>query len=306
MRAAQKSDIKVLLLDHGALLPQSSLTLVDWRMTMLDLVRAVRHPRALARNLRNRLIHDIRSGDLIAVPTNLCSDVFAFSFGDPAGWHFLVDTVEPVCEAFENGRYGEMFATIGARSDCIRSHKDKRTLARDIRSLIERRENGTIGEVLDILKETHHPRLPDKVKRTETELANASQEEIEESRTLSQINKLRVIPYTELISLALFIKERTPFSTKHGVKGAQFENVLVVLGRGWNHYNWNKFLEWFPNQFPASKSDFYERNRNLFYVVCSRPKKRLALLFTQELSEEALDTLRSWFGKENVSPLMLN
>jgi len=219
---------------------------------------------------------------------------------------FLVDTVEPVCEAFENGRYGEMFATIGARSDCIRSHEDKRTWARDMRSLIERRKNGTIGEVLDILKETHHPRLPDKVERTETELANASPEEIGESRTLSQINKLRAIPYTELISLALFINDRTPFSTKHGVKGAEFENVLVVLGRGWNHYNWNKFLEWFPNQFPASQSDFYERNRNLFYVVCSRPKKRLALLFTQELSVAALDTLRSWFGEENVRALMFN
>jgi DNA helicase-2/ATP-dependent DNA helicase PcrA len=218
---------------------------------------------------------------------------------------FLVDIVEPVCEAFKNGRYGEMFDTIGARSDCIRSHKDKRTWARDMRSLIERRENGTIGEVLDIMKETRHPRLPDKVKRTETELANASPEEIEESRTLSQINKLRVTPYTELISLALFINDHTPFSTKHGVKGAEFENVLVVLGRGWNHYNWNQFLEWFPNKYPANKSGFYERNRNLFYVVCSRPKKRLALLFTQELSGTALETLCSWFEKENVNPLML-
>lgn len=219
---------------------------------------------------------------------------------------FLVDTVEPVCEAFKNGRYGEMFATIGARSDCIRSHKDKRTWAKDMRSLIEHRENGTIGEVLDIMKETRHPRLPDKVKRTETELATASPEEIEESQTLSQINKLRVIPYTELISLALFINDHTPFSTKHGVKGAEFENVLVVLGRGWNHYNWNQFLEWFPNKYPANKSDFYERNRNLFYVVCSRPKKRLALLFTQKLSGAALETLHSWFGKENVNPLMSN
>jgi len=219
---------------------------------------------------------------------------------------FLVDTVEPACEAFVNGRYGEMFATMGTRSDCIRNHKDKRAWARDMNSLIERRENGTIGEVIDLLQKTQRPRLPDKVKRTETELINKTPEEIEESRTMRQINKLRVIPYTELISLALFINDRTPFSTKHGVKGAEFENVLVVLGRGWNHYNWNQFLEWFPNKFPASKSDFYERNRNLFYVVCSRPKKRLALLFTQELSESALDTLRSLFGEENVLALMFN
>ena len=175
-----------------------------------------------------------------------------------------------------------------------------------MREVRESRENGAIGKVLDILKKTHRPRLPDKVQRIETEIANASPEKIEESRTLSQISKLREITYRELISLALFINDRTPFSTKHGVKGAEFENVLVVLGRGWNQYNWNQFLEWFPNQFPPSKSDFYERNRNLFYVVCSRPKKRLALLFTQELSEAALGTLRFWFGQENVSPLMLN
>ena len=218
---------------------------------------------------------------------------------------FLIDTVEPTCAAFQNGHYGEMFATIGVRSDCIRSLTDKRTWAKDMQTLNDLRKTGTIGEVLDLLKETRHPRLPDKVQSTETELANASPEDLEESRTLRQISKLREIPYTELISLALFVNDHTPFSTKHGVKGAEFENVLVVLGRGWNHYNWNQFLEWFPNRFPADKADSYERNRNLFYVACSRPKKRLALLFTQELSEVALGTLRSWFGEENVNPLMI-
>ena len=219
---------------------------------------------------------------------------------------FLVDTVEPACKAFLNGRYGDMFTTIGARSDSILSLKDKYTWARDMRTLNELRETGTIGEVLDLLKKTRRPRLPDKVQRTETELANASPVDLEESRTLSQISKLREIPYTELTSLALFVNDHTPFSTKHGVKGAEFENVLVVLGRGWNQYNWNQFLEWFPDRFPADKADSYERNRNLFYVACSRPKKRLALLFTQELSEIALDTLRSWFGDENVNPLTFN
>lgn len=218
---------------------------------------------------------------------------------------FLVDTVEPASLAFQNGRYGEMFGTIGARSNCIQSFADKRAWARDMRSLIELRETGTIGEVLDLLKETRRPRLPEKVQNTETELANATPEGINESRTLSQISKLRKIPYTELISLALFVNDHTPFSTKHGVKGAEFENVLVVLGRGWNHYNWDQFLEWFPNGYPSNKADFYEQNRNLFYVTCSRPRKRLALLFTQELSGTSLGTLRSWFGEENVIPFML-
>ncbi len=218
---------------------------------------------------------------------------------------FLIDTVEPTCVAFQNGRFGEMFATMGAHSVNIRSLEDKKAWVRDMTALIDLRDTGTIGEVLDFLKETRRPRLPEAVQRRETELLNAKPEEIDKSLTLIQISKLREIPYTELISLALFVNDHTPFSTKHGVKGAEFENVLVVLGRGWNQYNWNQYLEWFPDRFPVNKANFYERNRNLFYVVCSRPKKRLALLFTQILSEVALATLRSWFGEENVNPLTL-
>lgn len=68
------------------------------------------------------------------------------------------------------------------------------------------------------------------------------------------------------------------------MKGAEFENVLVVCGRGWNQYNWNQMLEWSNTAVPDEKIDTFERNRNLFYVACSRPKKRLAILFTQQLS----------------------
>ena len=216
---------------------------------------------------------------------------------------FLADTIERSCSAFTAGRFGEMFGVIGPKVGRLANVEDKRNWARDMQRLVELRESGTIGDVVDLLKETRRPRLPDAVVRTERRLAEAEREEIDESRTLRQIEKLRPLPYSELISLAAFINDHTPFSTKHGVKGAEFENVLVVLGRGWNQYNWNQFLEWFPDEYPAGKENSYERNRNLFYVACSRPKTNLALLFTQELSEEALKTLEGWFGPENVSPL---
>ena len=218
---------------------------------------------------------------------------------------FLVDTLEPACEAFREGRFGDMFTAIGSRKVNIRSLEDKQLWANSMNELVNLCLNGTIGDVLDHLKQTHRPRLPDAVQRTEDELAKAMPEEMEDSRILKQINNLRSIPYAELTALAMFVKNHTPFSTKHGVKGAEFDNVLVVLGRGWNHYNWDQFLEWFPDQFPGNKADAYIRNRNLFYVSCSRARKRLVLLFTQELSEGALATLCSWFGEENVSPFTL-
>ncbi len=199
-----------------------------------------------------------------------------------------------------------MFEAMGTHSVKIQNIADKREWIQTMTALIKLRETGTIGAVLDYLKVTNRPRLPEVVHKRELELLAASQEQIAESTTLSQISKLREIPYTELIALALFVNDYTPFRTKHGVKGAEFENVLAVLGRGWNHYDWNQFLEWSPNLFPREKAEYFERNRNLFYVICSRSKKRLALLFTQKLSTRALSTLQSWFGSENVNPLKVD
>jgi DNA helicase-2/ATP-dependent DNA helicase PcrA len=215
---------------------------------------------------------------------------------------FLADTVEPACAAFLDGKFGEMFSVIGRQAGNLSNLAEKREWTRDMQRLVELREKGTIGEIIDLLKATRKPRLPDAVLRTERRLAEATREEIDASRTLLQIEKLRPLPYSELIALADFINDHTPFSTKHGVKGAEFDNVLVVLGRGWNQYNWTQFLEWFPNRYPGDKEESYVRNRNLFYVACSRPKKNLALLFTQELTPGALRTLEGWFGAANLSP----
>ena len=46
-----------------------------------------------------------------------------------------------------------------------------------------------------------------------------------------------------------------------------------------------------PLAIPPDRHDAFERNRNLFYVTCSRPKKRLGVLFTQRLCGAALQTV---------------
>jgi DNA helicase-2/ATP-dependent DNA helicase PcrA len=214
---------------------------------------------------------------------------------------FLADTVEPACAAFSARKFGEMFLAIGGKGGRLSSFAEKCDWTRDVQRLLELRATGTIGDIIDLLRDTRKPMLPDTVLRTEKKLAEATREEIDASITLRQIERLRSVPYSELIALSEFINDYTPFSTKHGVKGAEFENVLVVLGRGWNQYNWNQFLEWFPNRYSHNKEESYVRNRNLFYVACSRAKRNLALLFTQELTQDALNTLECWFGAENIS-----
>ena len=91
-----------------------------------------------------------------------------------------------------------MFSVIGKKIGHLSNVAEKRAWARDMERLVELRLTGTIGDVVDLLKESRRPRLPDAVLRTENRLAEAAREEIDESLTLQQIEKLRPIPYSEL------------------------------------------------------------------------------------------------------------
>ena len=126
-------------------------------------------------------------------------------------------------------------------------------------------------------------------------------------RALKELGDLRAVPYQEIVALCRYLSCHSPFETKHGVKGTEFENVVVVVGRGWNRYNFNAMLELATDdpQIPTNKQAAFERNRNLFYVTCSRPKRRLAVLFTQQLSASAMQTLSNWFGDDTMEAVNL-
>jgi DNA helicase-2/ATP-dependent DNA helicase PcrA len=130
--------------------------------------------------------------------------------------------------------------------------------------------------------------------------ARLSGEEL--GRSLQSLNDLKAIKYAEIISSSRFHHEQSPYATKHGVKGAEFDDVLVVVGREWNMYNFAQMLDLSCQSRALSmkESQAYVRNRNLFYVACSRARNRLAILFTQELTTQGLATLDNWFGAEQV------
>ena len=216
---------------------------------------------------------------------------------------FFADKLEPACDAYKQKRYGEMFTLLGDAAPKLGSHADKVAWAAAMDGLCGLRETGTIGVVVDHIRETGHPLLPDPILRREHEAqvwTGADGETPPDS--VRRVRRLREVAYREMIALDQFIDGHTPFATKHSVKGDEFENVVVVLGRGWNLYNFNQYLEWAaaPDGISAVDWDTYERNRNLFYVSCSRSTTRLILLFTQLLSNEALATLTAWFGADAV------
>jgi DNA helicase-2/ATP-dependent DNA helicase PcrA len=219
---------------------------------------------------------------------------------------FFADTLEPACEAYLDHRYGEMFLALGGSIPPIRSLADKQQWSDSMERLIELRKNGTVGDVIDHLRQSRRPRLPDTVELSERDLAQFDTAASEEMpRALKELQDLRTVAYSEIITLTRYLAGHSPFETKHGVKGAEFENVIVVIGRGWNQYNFNEMLELEQDvaHISPAREQAFERNRNLFYVVCSRPKRRLAILFTQQLSGVAMQTITKWFGNDSIRAL---
>lgn len=224
----------------------------------------------------------------------------AISKLDDATLEFLGRVVEPTCAAYKAKKYGQMFDVLG-QGGTLKKHSEKQAWANDMKSLDALRENGTVGDVLDLLKKTRRPRLPDNVTRREDDMAAFNPDAGEtEKPSVNRHRRLREVKYQEIVSLVRFVDGFTPFATQHSVKGAEFENVLVVFGGGWNHYNWPRMLEYMAAgaKPTAAHQKGFNRARNLFYVSVSRPKRRLAVLFTQTMSDKSLGVLNMLFANK--------
>lgn len=224
----------------------------------------------------------------------------AISKLDDATLEFLGRVVEPACAAYKAKKYGLMFDVLG-RATTLQKPSEKKAWEDDMKSLDSLRENGTVGEVLELLKTTRRPRLPDNVTRREIDMAAFDPTAGEpEKSSVNRHRRLRDVKYQEVVNLVRFVDGFTPFATQHSVKGAEFENVLVVFGGGWNHYNWQRMLEYMvPGAKPtAAHQKGFNRARNLFYVSVSRPKRRLAVLFTQTMSDKSLEVLNTLFANK--------
>jgi DNA helicase-2/ATP-dependent DNA helicase PcrA len=220
---------------------------------------------------------------------------------------FLLDLVEPCCDYFANKRYGPMFDLLKRSRPRMRGRSDKTGWMDLFRALNAARNAGTVGDVLDVLFNQEYFSVPQAVMSRDRKWRSALRElsdgqTLNEPRRLVEYGNLRSVSYLEVMALRDYVEENTPFSTQHGVKGAEYPNVLAVFGGGWTQYNFADMLAKFPTRNNLNERDRnrFEKSRNLFYVACSRAKSDLTILFTTELSHTALETLREWVGEANV------
>lgn len=213
---------------------------------------------------------------------------------------FFMNKVEPVYEALKNNNAKGLFEALGLERRPIQSIEHKRQWKK-LGDDLEVARKGTIYQVLKALEDNRLFGLPPKV--TEKLEAFDRWNEGEEVITLHRkpISTFYGISYKEVINAISFQKPETEYSTDHGVKGEGYENVILVMGRGWNNYKFDEILPLNPAQIKDAKQlKAYVRNRNLFYVCCSRAKKRLALFITVPVDGAFMKYLENLFGTENI------
>lgn len=107
-------------------------------------------------------------------------------------------------------------------------------------------------------------------------------------------NRVKEVKFSEFQKLYEYLEGQTPFSTQHKTKGAEFNNILVILDNGgWNNYNFgNLFLE-------TGSASVLDRTQKIFYVCCTRAKENLAVFFHNP-DAQVIAKAKEWFGDDNV------
>ncbi|MCL6328133.1 ATP-dependent helicase [Pectobacterium carotovorum subsp. carotovorum] len=121
-------------------------------------------------------------------------------------------------------------------------------------------------------------------------------------------------PYNQTIPFSEYVSDRGPFGTHQGVKGLEFERVLVILddsdARGFS-FSYDKLFEAKPLSDTDRKhlSDATDsgiiRTRRLLYVTCTRAKKSLALVaYTENPDALIAAAVRNhWFTVDEIERL---
>lgn len=110
------------------------------------------------------------------------------------------------------------------------------------------------------------------------------------------------LEYTQFLAAIDFLYPEAVFSTEHGVKGEEYDNVVFVVSKGWNQYQFEAYAPMITGHSPVprGKETSFERNRNLFYVCCSRPKKRLFFFVTVPVEPVFKTFLTDLIGEDNI------
>lgn len=258
-------------------------------------------------------------GDLYAALNSKAPSAFKDGFLDGSAWPIspCVKFLIPIAIAHNDGRQLEAMRLLREFSplldrdslvgvDVAERLKTLGNIVASIAAGITGNSNVTIG---GLLKQVHvaellilDPRLvsyldpnaavPAQSAPEEEADVDDVQEDDESEKELASMDAFLACPASQLLAYQTYISERSPFWTQQGIKGAEFDRVLVVLDDAESthfQFSYEKYLglkalsDNDRNHIDAGEETTVDRTRRLFYVSCTRALKDLAVvLFTAD------------------------
>ncbi|WP_433433120.1 UvrD-helicase domain-containing protein [Nonomuraea sp. CA-141351] len=205
--------------------------------------------------------------------------------------------IEAFCTAFESEDHALLATLLTSRNVKITKHADKGRISDALQRVVTSRATMTIGAVFDHVHESGLLLKPAEVSARERSIM-AKDLDKRAQRRADLARAVLACPYKQAMAYGLYKNEETPLATQHGVKGAEFDDVVAVIDdKAWTMYSMNEMLT-----DPSGVKDRIVRTKNLFYVSCSRARNRLAVVLLSDLSPTAEHTARTWFAGGMIHP----
>lgn len=262
-------------------------------------------------------------GDLYSALNSRAPSAFKDGFLDGSAWPIssCVKFLIPIAIAHINGQQLEVMRLIREYSLLLDKEslvgasvaerlKVLAELVASITAGIAGHSGATIG---DLLKQANSfdllvldPRLvsyldPNAV-QPEPEAGENNDDDVQEDdKEMASMDAFLACPASQLLPYHTYISERSPFWTQQGIKGAEFDRVLVVLDDAEsNHFqfSYEKYLgleepsDNDQKHIDAGEETTMDRTRRLFYVSCTRALKDLAVVLFTADPEQAVTHIR--------------
>ncbi|HBO3150583.1 TPA: ATP-dependent helicase [Pseudomonas aeruginosa] len=260
-------------------------------------------------------------GELYTALNSKAPTAFKDGFLDGSAWPLspCVKFLIPIAIAHTEGRQLEVMRLIReysplldkgalAETNVAERLKALRELVAEIAEGIAGNSNVTIG---DLLKRVYSagllifdPRLasyldPEAVPPAQPAEGlddDDDQEDDESDKEMASMDAFLACPARQLLAYQTYISERSPFWTQQGIKGAEFDRVLVVLDDAESthfQFSYEKYLglkalsDTDRKHIEAGEETTVDRTRRLFYVSCTRALKDLAVVLFTANPEQA-------------------
>ncbi len=210
---------------------------------------------------------------------------------------FFMETVEPVYKALQTSDMQLLFNTLKKRYP-ITKKSEKLSWKALKQELTEVREKRAADVLKTVIESTLIP-VPPQVEGY-YELYCTTPDLIYPNGV--PIREFLELEYAQFLAAIDFLYPEAEFSTEHGVKGEEYDNVVFVISKGWTQYQFETYAPMINGAvpIPRGKEASFERNRNLFYVCCSRPKKRLIFFVSVPMTAAFRGFLSDLVGEENI------